>query len=200
MELFRYNKENVIWYKKIDWIKVLLSFILSFFLFFMFFYYISNQSNIESVFFTSFLIGFLIAFNTYLSDLLENRDRVFILDKKSLGYLEIHKEISGKFLKTSDFYNILNKEELEDLYNKNYLYEGIDKGEIKNICFIKKKPNCIIIKAYVKEKRWKSTSKFVISKVYIIEKNYKKKIIIPNDFDEYNKLYRLLKERVDKNV
>lgn len=198
MEVFRYNKNNSKWYKKIDWIKILVIFIISFFIFFLFFNAIGNDT--DKALFTSFFVSFLISFNYVLSDLIENRDRVFILDKSTLGYVEIHKELSGKFLRTNEFYSILRKEDIDDIFNKNYLFEGIDKGEILSINYIKKKSSCIVVKANVKEKRWKSISKFFISKVYLVEKKYKKKIIIPNDLDEYSKIYRFLKERNDKNV
>jgi len=201
MKIFKYNKSNSKWYKKIDWVKLLFIFSFSFFLSFLFFYSISNQSNTEKSLFTSIIISLLISLNYFLNDLIENRDRVFILDGHCFGYVEIHKELSGgKFLKTNDFYNIINKEEIEDIFFKNYLYEGIDKGEIESVKYLKKKSNCIILKANVKEKRWKSTSRFVVSKIYLIEKKYEKKIIIPNDFGEYNKIYNILKERNEENV
>lgn len=200
MEIFKYNKTNTKWYKKIDWIRLLLGFIISFFIFFMFFYFISNSNNTDEIFFTSLIISFLIVIFFFFDDLIENRDRVFIQDGKTFGYIEIHKELSGKFLRTSEFYNILNKEDIEEVFEKNYLFEGIDKGEIESIESIRKKANCIVIKAKVKEKKWKSTSRFFISKVYVVEDLYKKKMIIPNDYDNYNIIYKNLKKRNDENV
>lgn len=200
MEVFKCNKNNVKWYKKINWAKILLIFVISFFVFYFFFYYISSGNDLNKIVFTSIVISLLISLYYVLSDLIENRDRIFFINKRDLGYIEIHKELSGKFLSSSEFDKIIRKEDIEEIYLKNYLYEGIDKGIIKSIKYAKKKSNCIVLKANVEEKVWKSTSRFTISKIYLTNRKRIKKIIIPNDYEEYNKLYKIIKERIDKNV
>ena len=200
MEVFKCNQKKNKWYQKINWPKVLIIFIVSFLIFYLFFYYISNAYEIDRVFLTSLIISILITINYIFNDIIENRDRVFIINKSDIGYIEIHKELSGKFLKSSDFNKIISKEDIEEIYLKNHLFEGIDRGIIKSINYLKKKNNCIVIKAKTDEKIWKSVSRFTISKIYLVNRIKNKKIIIPNDYEENNKIYKYLKERYDKNV
>ena len=46
----------------------------------------------------------------------------------------------------------------------------------------------MVVKAKVIEKEWKSASFYTISKLYVVEKEKTKKLIIPNDVDNYEKL------------
>ena len=62
---------------------------------------------------------------------------------------------------------------------------------LEEIISVKKKNNCIKIKALVEEKRWKPIGKVVIKNLLLEEKKYEKKIIIKNDIEKYEEVYEL---------
>lgn len=192
MEVFKCNKKNNKWYKRIDYIKLLLVLVISFSLFYVFFYYIGGKGNSDNALLTASIMTLLVLLLIFFNDLIENRDKVILLDDDKIGYIELHKEISGKFLRSYEFEETIKKEDIEKIYTKNHLFEGVDKGEIIKVLKVKKKANCLVIKAKVKAKEWKSTSRLVISNPYLVNKEYIKRIIIPNDFDNYNRLYKIL--------
>ena len=206
MEFCRSNKSNEKIYNKINYSKMLLVFFVSFVLFSLALYFISNKQNLDSSVITSLIIALLLSFASVLGDIFDNRDRVYVFNKKEFGYFEIHKEKNGgAFLKDLEYDKAIDKYGMEDIYKNNNLYEGIDKGIIKEVISVKKKFNKIVVKANVEEKQWKATGVFTISNLYVVEKEYEKKMIIPNDYDNYEKIYKTLykmkkDERGDKNV
>ena len=192
MEYFKSNNKNSKLYNKINWIKLLIVFVVSFIIFSLFFYYIGNSKDIDSTIINSIIISILLAIWSILNDILQNRTRIFVCNEKEIGYIEIHEEKTGKFLRDYEFQELIDKTDIKDIYSNNHLYEGIDKGIIKNIVKIKKKYNRTILEANVIEKSWKSASRVSITKLYLVDKEYKKKFIIPNDYDNYEKLYKKL--------
>ena len=192
MEYFKSNNKNNKLYNKINWIKLLIVFVVSFIIFSLFFYYIGNSKDIDSTIINSIIISILLAIWSILNDILQNRTRIFVCNEKEIGYIEIHEEKTGKFLRDYEFQELIDKTDIKDIYSNNHLYEGIDKGIIKNIVKIKKKYNRTVLEANVIEKSWKSASRVSITKLYLVDKEYKKKFIIPNDYDNYEKLYKKL--------
>ena len=192
MEYFKSNNKNNKLYNKINWIKLLIVFVVSFIIFSLFFYYIGNSKDIDSTIINSIIISILLAIWSILNDILQNRTRIFVCNEKEIGYIEIHEEKTGKFLRDYEFQELIDKTDIKDIYSNNHLYEGIDKGIIKNIIKIKKKYNRTVLEANVIEKSWKSASRVSITKLYLVDKEYKKKFIIPNDYDNYEKLYKKL--------
>ena len=193
MECCKSNKSNERIYNKINYLKMLLVFFISFIGFSLFFYYIGNKQNLDDSVTTALIISLLLCLGSILSDLFSNRDRIYIFNKKEFGYLEIHKEKNGgAFLKELEYDKAVNKYTPEDIYENTNLYEGIDKGIIKDVISVEKKSNKIVAKATVVEKQWESSGFFTISKLYLIEKEYVKKFIIPNDYDNYEKIYKTL--------
>lgn len=191
MEIFRVNKKNTKLYKKINYLKLLLVIIIIFVLFFILFYFIGREQNINRAIYTSIIISFIVGLGSIFSDLIDYRDRVYVIDDKEFGYIEIHKEtVGGVFLRECEYNDVLDQHGIEEIYKHNNKYEGIDKGIIKKVISVKKKYNRTILIANVVEKEWKSSSFFTISKLHIVEKEKKKKMIIPNDYDNYDKLYK----------
>lgn len=196
MEYFRSNKNNSKIYEKINYIKMLIVIVVSFLLFTLFLYYIGKQQNLDRAVITSLIIALLLGIGSIIGDILENRSRVFVIKKDELGYLEIHTEkVGGAFLRDKEYDEALDKFGIEEIYNNSYKYEGIDKGIINDIISIKKKYNRIVVRANVVEKQWRTSSFFTISKLYVVEKEKKKKLIIPNDYDNYNKLFKKMKTK-----
>lgn len=192
MKFLKSNSKNQKFYNKINYIKLLIVFIVSLIAFFLFFYYIGQSKNLDNAIFVSIAIATLLSIGSIISDLSENRDRIFVINKKELGYIEIHKDRAGRFLKYNEYYDALDKYDNEEIYKENHLYEGIDKGVIKSVKSIKKKSNRMVVKANVESKEWKAAGKIMINKLYIVEKEYTKKFIITNDYDEYESLYKML--------
>ena len=204
MEYSRSNKSNEKLFNKINYSKMLLVFFISFIALSLALYYIGDKQNLDSSVVTSLIVALLLSLASILGDLFDNRDRVFVFNKKEFGYIEIHKEKNGgAFLKELEYDKAIDKYGIEDMYDNNELYEGIDKGIINDVISVKKKYNKIVVVANVSEKQWKATGVFTISKLYIVNKEYEKKMIIPNDYDNYEKIYKTLyklKKDGDKNV
>ena len=192
MKFLKSNSKNKKYYNKINYIKLLIVFLVSLIAFFLFFYYIGQSKNLDNAVTVSIAIAAILSIGSVISDLSENRDRIFVINKKELGYIEIHKDRAGRFLKYKEYYDALEQYDNEEIYKENHLYEGIDKGIIKNVVSIKRKTNRMVVKANVESKEWKAAGKIMISKLYIVEKEYVKKFIIPNDYDEYEELYKKL--------
>lgn len=193
MEIYKSNRKNSKIYKKIDYLKLLIIIVVSFTLFSLFFYYIGRQQKLGDSILTSILVTLLISLGSIISDILENRVKVFLSDRKELGYIEIHNEnFGGPFVSDREYQEVLKKYDIEEIYKDNSQYEGIDKGVIKKVLKIKKRFNKTVVKAEVDLKEWKSSSFISIVNLFIKEKTCIKKIIIPNDYDNYEKLYKKL--------
>lgn len=193
MEIYKSNRKNSKIYKKIDYLKLLIIIVVSFTLFTLFFYYIGRQQKLGDSILTSILVTLLISLGSIISDILENRVKVFLSDRKELGYIEIHNEnFGGPFVSDREYQEVLKKYDIEEIYKDNSQYEGIDKGVIKKVLKIKKRFNKTVVKAEVDLKEWKSSSFISIVNLFIKEKTCIKKIIIPNDYDNYEKLYKKL--------
>jgi len=196
MEIYKSNYKNNRLYNKINWIKLLTVFFVSFLSFSIFFYYIGNKSDLNNSIITSFIISILLSIWSILNDILQDRTRVFVVKDKEIGFIEIHEEKTGKFLRDYEFNELLLKNEVKEIYNNINLYEGVDKGIIKKVISVKKKYNRIVLVADVEKKEWQSASKVTISKLYLVDNEKRKKIIIPNDYDNYEKLYKKLSKLI----
>ena len=195
MEYFKSNKKNKKIYEKINYTKLLLVIIISFVFFSIAFYYVGGEKDGYNNLRVASIISLLLGVSSVVGDLIDNRNRIFIIDKDDIGYIEIHTEkVSGPYLSDEEYFGIINKKGVEEVYKNNHSYEGVDKGIITGIISVKRKYNRIVVKANVIEKIWKSSSITTISNLYVVEKEKKKKIIIPNDFNNYEKLYKKMIE------
>ena len=113
MEIFRSHKKNVKIYNKINYIKLLLVFSISFLLFSLFFYYIGREQNLDRSVLTSFAIAILLCVGSIIGDLIDNRSRIFLLNKDKLGYIEIHKDsLGGEYLRENEYFEVVDKSKL----------------------------------------------------------------------------------------
>ena len=196
MEIFKSNRKNKKLYQKINYTKLLLVIIIPLIVLSIFFYFVGGKQNIDTSIYKSSLVSLLLGLGSFFGDIVENRSRIFLIDKNNIGYIDIHTEkVGGPYLKDNEFFDIVNKHGIEEVFKNNHNYEGIDKTIIKNIISVKKKYNRIVLKANVVTKEWKSSSIYTIAKLYIVEKERKKKIIIPNDYDNYDKLFKILTKK-----
>ena len=192
---YRYNKKNSKWYKKIDWIRlIIVSILLGLILFFLF-NYLGLGKDVENAIKVSLLITLLIDIELLLADLIEDKNRIFVSENNKLFYIEIHDKKDGKFLYDNEYKQIIKDVKPSDIIHNQKKFEGIDCGEIIDVKKISKRINRIIVKATVKEKQWKPYGKFTISKLEIVEKEYCKKIIISKSYDNFEKLSKIISEK-----
>ncbi len=190
------NKNKTIkWYKKIDFVWLFITTISVLVGTFLIFYFIGKGSNLSIAIKNSIIISFIIMINIILVNLLENRTTLYIFDKK-IKYLQLHDAGDGKFLTDEDFNEVVNSSKPLDIYENIDKYEGIDCGEIIKILKIKKRSNKIVLVAEVNSKEWKLKGRFS-SDLVLINKNYRKKFIIPNDYENYDELYENLLKHKD---
>ena len=191
MKFYRSNKKNKRIYEKINYTKLLLVITISFLVFMISFYYIGKKRDINNSIFEASIISILLGTGSIIGDLVENRNRIFVVDNNYIGYIDIHTEkVGGPYLKDEEFYELIDKHGIKEVFLNNHQFEGIDKGIIKSIISVKKKYNRIVLKAVVDSKEWRSSSLYTISKLYLKDILKKRKIIIPNDFDNYEELYK----------
>lgn len=190
MEVLQCNKNNTKWYSKINYLKLLLLFVISFLLFSIVLYYIGGEKDLNNAISVSFIISILLSIGSIIGDFVENRSRIFVIDKDEVGYIDIHKEKSGSFLRDIDFKEVIKEYDILDIYKNVHKYEGIDKVVIKKVLSINRKNNRMIVKVETISKEWKSTGFFTISKLFLVDKESTKKLIIPDDYDKYEKLYK----------
>ena len=191
METFKSNRKNKKIYENINYIKLLLVIIIPLMILSTFFYFIGGKQDLGYSIHEALVVSLLLGLTSIIGDLIDNRSRIFIINKDEIGYIDIHTErVGGPYLKEEEFWNSVDKHGIEEIYNNNYQYEGIDKTVIKSIISVKKKYNRMVVKANVVTKEWRSSSVCSITKLYVVEKEKKKKIIIPSDFDNYEKLYK----------
>ena len=200
IEKYFNNKSNTAWYKKID---ILFSFgvcILVFALSFSILCFFGGDGHFNMALRSSIVITVLVTLSYVLSQLLENRNTVYMIDK-IIRYVELHDSKDGKFLADEEFRSIVEEEGLTNIYENIDKYEGIDCGEIIEVLKIRKRVNRLVVTANVEAKEWKFKSKFFSSDIHVVDKNYKRKFIIPNDYDKYDELYqKLLNYKKSKNV
>ncbi len=198
MEEFKSNKNNKKWYQKINWKKIIIIFTIVLLICFFAFNYLGRNKDIVSALTRSIIIASLIIIELIVSDLVENRKKIIFLDKKDLFYVEIHDQKDGKFISDTDFDMMIKNRKIKEVYNNIEDYEGIDCGHIKEVLSIRKDNNRLVVIANVNAKEWVPIGKITVKKLELQERNYNKKIIIPNDFDNYDELYKLLDRKIVK--
>lgn len=198
MEEFKSNKNNKKWYQKINWKKIIIIFTIVLLICFFAFNYLGRNKDIVSALTRSIIIASLIIIELIVSDLVENRKKIIFLDKKDLFYVEIHDQKDGKFISDTDFDMMIKNRKIKEVYNNIEDYEGIDCGHIEEVLSIRKDNNRLVVIANVNAKEWVPIGKITVKKLELQERNYNKKIIIPNDFDNYDELYKLLDRKIVK--
>ena len=90
MECLKCNKKNKKLYEKINYTKLLLVIIISFVFFTISFYYIGEKRDIGNSIRVASIISILLGASSIMGDIIDNRNRIFILDDDNIGYIEIH--------------------------------------------------------------------------------------------------------------
>lgn len=191
----KYNKEKSKWYKKIDWIRLSLTFVLVLAILYFTLDYLGLGKDSLYAFETSLTIAFLIGLELVLIDTLEHKDRIFVVEKDKVSYMEIHNQKDGKYLSDKEYETLIKKtKKVEDVLKNQKKYEGVDIGNIVKVNKISKRMNRVVVKAEVVEKEWKAKGVFTITDLDIIEKKYNKKFIISKEYENFDKLMKTLEK------
>ena len=188
MKIYKSSKNTIKWYRKINWLRLLILALLSFGLTFLITNLMSSFNELGNTFKLSLVISFLVSLETILNDILENRDRIFFIKGNTISYIEIHSEKNVKVLSHYDYIKILEDNNVETVHDNIEKFEGIDKGKIIKIINIKRKYNRTIINAKVKVKEWTDEGKLTKLKMVLKDVEKDKKFIIMNDYNDYNEL------------
>ena len=194
MKEYKCDYKSVKWYKKINYMKMLITLAILFTVFFFFFYLIGK--DIDNALGVTFIISFFIFIGLILNNLLENRETVYIIDSDSIKYVKLHSNFDGRFLTDYEYKDILENVSASTIFNNINKYEGIDCGEILNILKVHKNVTNITIHAKVKEKVWNSKGFFSYKNISLIEKESKKKLIITNDYDNYDDICKIISKKI----
>jgi hypothetical protein len=189
MEIYKCNKRNTKWYKKRDYIELVIVSVITFVISLLFFNYIGN--DFERALVTSLYITLLIIFYNVTKSLIENRDAIYLIENKKIRYIDIQKGRDGSLLTNIEYKEILDANKPKDIYNNNEKFEGITTGEIVKVLKVKKSINKTKVSAMVKGKKWQIKGIFRINKTELIESEFKKKFIITKDYDNYEELIKL---------
>lgn len=198
MKICRYENTKSEWYKKIDWLKLIIIFIVVLSLSFAFLYYLSLGQDLENAIITSLFIALLIGIEIFLIDFLENKDRIFLIEDNKISYIEIHNQKDGKFLSDLEYKKILKNNSPENIIKNLKKFEGIDYGEIVKVNKISNRLNEIIVKVEVSGKVWKPYGKLTISDLKLEEKSCKRKLIISKDYTNFRELEKTFKKMLNK--
>ena len=188
MKIYKSSKNTIKWYRKINWLRLLILALLSFGLTFLITNLMSSFNELGNTFKLSLVISFLVSLETILNDILENRDRIFFIKGNTISYIEIHSEKNVKVLSHYDYIKILEDNNIETVHDNIEKFEGIDKGKIIKLINIKRKYNRTIVNAKVKVKEWTDEGKLTKLKMVLKDVEKDKKFIIMNDYNDYNEL------------
>lgn len=198
MKVFLCNDKKIPWYKRADWVRVLIVFVITFVIFFFLFYYLfGNETNFEMAISNSFLIGLLISIGTIISSFLENRINVYVEKNKKIYALFPHPVGSGyddTLISYKKFKEIIANDNLENIFDNQSKYYGIDIVEFTNIIKIKRCLKRVKCRVKVNASEWDSGKSlfFVNDNFKLTENNKTMTFLIPSDYEKYDELYDLI--------
>ncbi|MBR1385318.1 MAG: hypothetical protein IJ568_00660 [Bacilli bacterium] len=197
MKIYKCDRKSVKWYKKINYLVVFLIIAISIPIFMLIFNIFDNGDNINSVIRHSIIVTFLILLDYISRQLLENRDKVFLVKGNKVSYIGIHDSRDGKFLSDKEYYDMLNETSPSEIYKNLEKYSGIDRTDIIEVLKARKKCNGVKLVVKICSKEWKARS-FFSSDIYLVDKEYNKKIFIPKDYEKYDELCNILLKNMPK--
>ena len=204
MKIYTCNKKRTEWFKRVDWIRVLIVFVIVFLLFFSFFHFIigGTESSDRAVA-VSLLISYLIAIGYMISYSIENRINVYIEKDDKIYVLFPHK-LGNEYENTTISYKqfkklVKTKENIEVVLKDIESFEGVDLVEILKVEKIKKYNKRFKFTATANIKQWEPKGGIFTIKEYVFNKKYGKiKFIVPTDYEDYEELYNLLENKIKK--
>ena len=192
MKVYKSNRKENSYFKKINWFRLIISMILVFIFSSGFLSLLAQAKDMGYTIKISIIITLIVGVTLILDDILENRDRVYFYDKKKLTFIEIHEDKIGKLLSYKEYRKILEENSLEDINKDIKKYEGIDQGTIKEVISIKKKCNRTKVKVLADMNEWEAVGRFTISKLTLNKVEKEKTFIIMNDYENYEELIDII--------
>lgn len=195
MEMFLCDENKEKWYKKVEWKKTILIFGLCFVFSFSFLGFISKFDNMDSILYNAFLIAILVLIGNIISNVIENRINVYVKKDDTLYVIFPHSFGLGYdngVVSYRDFKS-MPKEIFEDIIANQEKYEGIDVIEIMEVDKLSFNNNRVKLKVKGRVKSWEEKgSLFTVNSVSLTNDMASKKIIIPSDYDNFEKLTNYL--------
>lgn len=188
MKVFKCNKKNVAWYKKLDYIQIIIVSIFTLLISLFCLNFIGK--DFDRALKSSILITCLIILYLVIKNLIEDREAIYLVDDKKIKYIDYQRKREGTVITDLRYNEIVEKVEPEDIIKNIDQFDGVTVGEIKKIYKIKKRVNKTIVVADVDAKLWKIIGFIRINGTELITKQYKKKFIITRDYDNYEELVK----------
>lgn len=191
MKLYRFKNNKVKWYKKINYLKVLLMFLLTFAVFFLSFGFLSEFKDIDVNIFRTSIISLLIALGVLISELVDNKNVLFITKDNKILYLDFYDERSLNYvIKANDKQS--EEKITEEIIKSIKKEEGINYGEVLEVLSTRNTKTRLIVKVKANTIEWKEKGFFFVTKLDLQSKIKEKKLIIRKDIDDFDELKEII--------
>lgn len=191
MKLYRFKNNKVKWYKKINFLKVIIIFILTFAVFFLSFGFLSEFKDIDVNILRTSIISILIGIGTLTSEIIDHKNVLFITKDNKLLYLDFYDERSLDYIFKAN--EKQSEEEVTEKIIKNIKKEeGINYGEVLEVLSTRNTKTRLIVKVKANTIEWKEKGLFFVFKLNLQSKIKEKKLIIRKDIDNFDELKEII--------
>ncbi len=191
MKLYRFKNNKVKWYKKINFLKVIIIFILTFAVFFLSFGFLSEFKDIDVNILRTSIISILIGIGTLTSEIIDHKNVLFITKDNKILYLDFYDEKSLDYIIKAN--EKQSEEEITEKILKNIKKEeGINYGEVLEVLSTRNTKTRLIVKVKANTIEWKEKGFFFVFKLNLQSKIKEKKLIIRKDIDDFDELSELI--------
>lgn len=191
MKLYRFKNNKVKWYKKINFLKVIIIFILTFAVFFLSFGFLSEFKDIDVNILRTSIISILIGIGTLTSEIIDHKNVLFITKDNKILYLDFYDEKSLDYIIKAN--EKQSEEEITEKILKNIKKEeGINYGEVLEVLSTRNTKTRLIVKVKANTIEWKEKGFFFVFKLNLQSKIKEKKLIIRKDIDDFDELKEII--------
>lgn len=191
MKLYRFKNNKVKWYKKINFLKVIIIFILTFAVFFLSFGFLSEFKDIDVNILRTSIISILIGIGTLTSEIIDHKNVLFITKDNKILYLDFYDEKSLDYIIKAN--EKQSEEEITEKILKNIKKEeGINYGEVLEVLSTRNTKTRLIVKVKANTIEWKEKGFFFVFKLNLQSKIKEKKLIIRKDIDNFDELKEII--------
>ena len=179
MKIFSCDEKKVKWYKKVNWISILILFILVFSICFCFFHFFIGGTNmIGFAIRCSLEISILISLSLIISYCINNRINIYVVHNDDIYVIYPHSygvDYDDGYIKYDDFRKyVKNEENVLSVIENVKKNTGIDLVKINKVSKINKNMKSFSFTADVVANEWQGKGGFFSYSEYILNKNRKK--------------------------
>jgi len=202
MKIFSCDEKKVKWYKKVNWISILVCFILVFLVSFCFFHFFIGGTNMmRTAIKCSFEISFLISSAVIVSYCIKNRINIYVVHEDDIYVIYPHSygvDYDDGYIKYEDFRKyVKNEENVLAIIENVKKHIGIDLVKINKVTSINKNMKSFCFKADVVANEWFGKGGFFSFNEYVLEKKKcNMKFVIPFDYNKSLELYDVLNNKI----